>query len=138
YLPYQVRRADRAELWEPVKFGEPTPLVEMPVSWSLDDFPHFEFSRTRAGLLPGLMNAELVGRNWYADYRWMTEHYDWGVITYTMHPHVIGRGHRMLMLESLVSELASSGATFVTLEEAVMAYRERWPGGLSELQPPPQ
>ena len=132
YLPYQVRRDDVAELWEPVRFGEATPLVEMPVSWSLDDFPAFEFSRTRAGLLPGLMNAELVGRNWYADYRWMAEHYEWGVITYTMHPHVIGRGHRMLMLESLVTELSNTGATFVTMEEAAMAYRERWPRGRSE------
>ena len=132
YLPYQARHNDEAELWEPVRFGEATPLVEMPVSWSLDDFPVFEFSRTRAGLLPGLANAELVGRNWYADFRYMAERFEWGVITYTMHPHVIGRGHRMHMLEILISELAETGAKFVTLEEAVVAYRERWPEGRAE------
>ena len=132
HLPYQVRQGDEAELWEPVRFGESTPLVEMPVSWSLDDFPVFEFSRTRAGLLPGLANAELVGRNWYADFRYMAERFEWGVITYTMHPHVIGRGHRMHMLEILISELAETGAKFVTLEEAVVAYRERWPEGRAE------
>jgi hypothetical protein len=39
----------------------------------------------------------------------------------------------MLMLESLINELSSTGARFVTMEEAVMAYRERWPRGRSEL-----
>ena len=29
---------------------------------------------------------------------------DWGVLTYTMHPYVIGRGYRMLALEDLVDE----------------------------------
>ena len=29
---------------------------------------------------------------------------DWGVLTYTMHPYVIGRGYRMLALEDLVGE----------------------------------
>ena len=31
---------------------------------------------------------------------------DWGVLTYTMHPYVIGRGYRMLALEDLVDKLA--------------------------------
>jgi len=125
YLPYPAPRTDEAPLYEPVRFGAPTALVEMPISWSLDDFPAFEFSRTRSGLLPGLMNAEAVGQNWLADYRYMAREHDWGVITYTMHPHVIGRGHRMLMLETLVDRLAAEGARFVTMEQAVQAWRGR-------------
>ena len=125
YLPYPAPRPDEAPLMAPVRFGAPTALVEMPISWSLDDFPAFEFSRTRAGLLPGLMNAEAVGQNWLADFRYMARDSDWGVITYTMHPHVIGRGHRMLMLEGLVERLAAEGARFVTMEEAVAAWQAR-------------
>ncbi len=125
YLPYPAPRPDEAPLLEPVRFGEPTRLVEMPISWSLDDFPAFEFSLTRGGLLPGLMNAELVGQNWLADFRYMQARYDWGVITYTMHPHVIGRGHRMLMLEQLVDRIWGSGGRFVTMEAAVAAWRAR-------------
>ena len=34
---------------------------------------------------------------------------DWGVLTYTMHPYVIGRGYRMLALEWLVDKLAKRG-----------------------------
>jgi peptidoglycan/xylan/chitin deacetylase (PgdA/CDA1 family) len=125
YLPYRAPRPDAAPLMAPVRFGAPTALVEMPISWSLDDFPAFEFSRTRSGLLPGLMNADLVGQNWLADFRYMARDYDWGVITYTMHPHVIGRGHRMLMLEALVERLAAEGARFVTMEAAVAAWQAR-------------
>jgi len=130
YLPYQARDGDVASLLEPMRFGAPTALVEAPISWSLDDYPAFEFSQTRSGVLPGLMNAELVGQNWFADFRYMAGHYDWGVITYTMHPHVIGRGHRMLMLEGLIEKLAAAGARFVTMEEAVAEYRAKFPQGL--------
>ena len=30
---------------------------------------------------------------------------DFGILTYTFHPHVIGRGHRMMMLERLIQRL---------------------------------
>jgi peptidoglycan-N-acetylglucosamine deacetylase len=43
---------------------------------------------------------------------------DWGVLTYTMHPYVIGRGHRMLMLEKLVDRFVKEGAVFMTMEAA--------------------
>ena len=43
---------------------------------------------------------------------------DWGVLTYTMHPYVIGRGYRMLALEDFVDKLAREGAVFMTMEQA--------------------
>ena len=91
YLPYPARDRDVATLEAPLVFGPDTALVEMPISWSLDDFPVFEFSRTPFGILPGLMNTDLVLANWFADFAYMAQHYDWGVLTYTFHPHVIGR-----------------------------------------------
>ena len=132
YLPYQARDGDETPLEAPIRFGADTALVEMPISWSLDDYPVFEFSRTPTGILPGLMNADLVLGNWFADFQYMAQHYDWGVLTYTFHPHVIGRGHRMAMLETLIGKLKGAGATFVTMEDAVGEYRARYPEGRSE------
>jgi peptidoglycan/xylan/chitin deacetylase (PgdA/CDA1 family) len=132
YLPYQARDGDQAPLQAPMVFGPDTSLVEMPISWSLDDYPAFEFSASARGILPGLMNADLVLGNWLGDFRYMAQHYDWGVLTYTFHPHVIGRGHRMLMLESLIVKLAAAGATFLTMEAAVAEYRKQFPAGRSE------
>src|SRR5688572_31349822 len=56
--PYRVRRNDVNTLEAPAVFGECTRLIEMPVSWSLDDYPHFEFVRTRESILPGLRSEE--------------------------------------------------------------------------------
>lgn len=125
YTPYPARRGDVAALDEPFVFGEATRLVEMPISWSLDDYPHFEFVRTRESVLPGLMAAGDVLQNWLDDFRYMTRTTDWGVLTYTCHPFVIGRGHRMLMLERLIEGLSDQGAVFLTMAEAVDEYLDR-------------
>ena len=119
YIPYQARNNDRISLLEPMEFGPDTPLVEMPISWAMDDYPHFEYTRSEAGILPGGMNARLVIENFINEFRYMKKHNDWGVLTYTFHPNVIGRGHRMLMLEHMIDTLRAEGATFVTMETAV-------------------
>ena len=129
--PYQARHGDEISLLEPIRFGPDTPLVEMPVSWSLDDYPHFEFMRTEQTILPGLMNARSVFQNFADEFTYMKQHNDWGVLTYTFHPHVVGRGQRMLALEWFVEMLGNQGARFVTMEAAVAAYRSRYPGGIS-------
>ena len=129
-LPYQVRQGDRVELLTPMVFGQDTRLVELPIHWSLDDFPHFEYTRSDAGILPGNMVATHVLENWLGDFAWMKRMNQWGVLTYTFHPHVIGRGHRMLVLERLIHALREDGATFVTMEAGVArlpARVSRWP-----------
>lgn len=118
YIPYRARRGDHVKLGEAYRFGEETSLIEMPISWSLDDHPHFEYLRTPHGIMPGLQNARLVMQNWYDEFLYMKKSVDWGVLTYTMHPYVIGRGYRMLNLEDLVDKLARDGAVFMTMEEA--------------------
>jgi len=123
--PYRVRQGDVVELGQPMVFGQETDLIEMPISWSLDDFPHFEFLRLPNSVTPGLQNASGVLENWLNDFEYMRRTCDWGVLTYTCHPYVIGRGHRMLMLESLIEGLIEKGATFVTMEDAVHAYLAR-------------
>jgi peptidoglycan/xylan/chitin deacetylase (PgdA/CDA1 family) len=118
YWPYRARRNDVAELGQPFRFGPETALIEMPISWSLDDFPHFEFVRTPTTVLPGLHSARTVMQNWHDEFLYMKKSVDWGVLTYTMHPYVIGRGYRMLAFEDLVAKLARDGAVFMTMEDA--------------------
>ena len=127
YTPYRVRSGDVIELEKPAVFGPETPLIEMPVSWTLDDYPHFEFIRTPTWILPGNMNANRVLDNWVNDFVYLRDHLDWGVITYTFHPFVIGRGHRMLVLEKLIQTLKDGGAVFMKLEDAAAEYAQRAP-----------
>ena len=125
YWPYRARRGDRVELGKPFGFGEETALIEMPISWSLDDYPHFEFVRTATTVLPGLHSARTVMENWLDEFRYMRQSVDWGVLTYTMHPYVIGRGYRMLALEGLMKDLQRAGAVFMTMEDAAKEAQER-------------
>lgn len=125
YAPYRARRGDVAKIGEPFHFGEQTALMEMPISWSLDDYPHFEFVRTESTILAGLQPARAVMQNWLDEFLYMKKTVEWGVLTYTMHPYVIGRGYRMLALEQMVDKLGSEGAVFMTLENAARE-AEQW------------
>ena len=125
YWPYRARRGDLAELGKPFGFGAETALIEMPISWSLDDYPHFEFVRTPTTVLPGLQSARTVMETWRDEFSYMQRTVEWGVLTYTMHPYVIGRGYRMLALEGLVNDLAAAGAVFMTMEAAAAEAQTR-------------
>jgi len=120
YLPYFARRSDQI-LEDRIIFGPETELIELPVSWSLDDFPHFEYYRGG-----GLQTASSVMENWLGDFQFMCSETDWGVLTYTFHPFVIGRGHRLVMFDEFVRELLALGAEFVTAEEAVLEFQNRF------------
>ena len=127
HTPYRVRLGDVIELEKPAVFGQATKLIEMPVSWTLDDYPYFEFVRTKQTILPGLANASHVLENWVNDFRYMKASVDWGILNYTFHPFVIGRGHRMMALESLLRTLTEQGAQFMTVEQAALAYDRKFP-----------
>lgn len=118
YRPYRARRGDVVELGKPLGFGEETSLVEMPISWTMDDHPHFEFMRLPNSVMPGLQSPRTVLEGWRDEFLYMKKSVDWGVLTYTMHPYVIGRGYRMLHFEQLVDRLVHEGAVFMTMEEA--------------------
>ena len=118
YIPYQTRVGDKFSLGEVYEYGEETKLLEIPISWSLDAHPHFEFFRTPEFLMPGLNSARTVMDSWYDEFIYMKKSVDWGILTYTMHPYVIGRGFRMLALEALIDRLIKEDAVFMTMESA--------------------
>jgi peptidoglycan/xylan/chitin deacetylase (PgdA/CDA1 family) len=123
--PYHARQGDVVAADAPLVRGPTTRLVEMPISWSLDDHPHFEFLRVGPSVMPGLANASAVLENFVDDFAYMVRTTEWGVLTYTFHPYVIGRGHRMMMLERLIDRLTELGATFLALEDAVDRFTAR-------------
>jgi peptidoglycan-N-acetylglucosamine deacetylase len=127
YTPYRARTGDVIELEQPAAFGPQTRLIDIPVSWSLDDAPHFEVVRTPNWIQPGLMNADAVLGNWINDFTYMTQIQDWGVLTYTCHPYCIGRGHRIMMLEKLIQNLIERGAVFMTLRAVAEEFDRRSP-----------
>ncbi len=123
YVPYPVRQGDHVKLGEPVRFGTPTSLIEMPISWHLDDHPHFEYWRLPNTVNPGLQSARVVMDSWLDEFRYFKKATDFGILTYTMHPYVLGRGNRMMAFEGFVESLIKEGAEFMTMQDALKAGR---------------
>ena len=77
------------------------------------------------GRQPDTTSAVL--ETWLGDLDWALTHEPGGVLTYTMHPQVIGRGNRMLMLEQLLDEIEERDVGFTTLEKAANDWRADHP-----------
>ena len=121
YRLYRVRHGDRHSVMEGSRFGKEGSLVEVPVSWALDDWPHFEPSST--GDRDGLSAASKVLEIWTEELRYAHAHAPGGLLTVTMHPECIGRGHRMAMLERFIDAASVlDGVVFDRLDR----YVERW------------
>ena len=125
YTPYYARQGDVIELKQPAAFGRTTQLLELPIHWATDDSPHFEFMRTETSIRQGLRNANDVLGNWVNDYIYMRKTMEWGVLTYTCHPFISGRGHRILMLERLIQRLKDEGAVFQRMDHTADEFRSR-------------
>jgi len=110
--PYFVRKGDKwypinyskdPDTWmKPYEFGEETDLVEIPVSWYLDDLPPQMF-----------IKHPIYNYGWtHPDTVYLTlfkDHFDYlynrkgeGVLTITTHPDVSGRVQGILRLEKLI------------------------------------
>jgi peptidoglycan-N-acetylglucosamine deacetylase len=118
FSPYWCRQGDSYDYVSPYRFGQPVDLVEMPVTWGLDDFPAFEYVSLPNKLYPGLRSPEHVYDIWMGDFKYMIEHVPDGIFILTMHPQVIGRGHRMLFLERMLAEMVSTGVVFERMLDA--------------------
>lgn len=114
FHPYYLRRGDRFSATEPYVFGEVVPLVEVPPSWGLDDFPPLEFVW---GTNPGIATPRAVEELWREEFDFMVSHFDDGVFTLTCHPQIIGRGSRLEMLARLLNHFMAAGVRFARLDE---------------------
>jgi peptidoglycan/xylan/chitin deacetylase (PgdA/CDA1 family) len=128
FSPYYARTGIKAPIDRPYDFGEFVDIVEMPFSWSLDDHPVFEHTRSRRGVNPGLSDPDRVFQIWSGDFDYLYNKMKSGVFILTLHPQVIGRGHRLLMLEKLIEHMKShDGVSFRTLEAYAAAWKDANP-----------
>src|SRR5262245_41446345 len=115
YTPFHPRIGDRVSQTEPLDRGRESALWELPMSFELDDWLHFQFNfdpYRKRGAPPSA--ALVMSRDEFGS---MHEHVYGGVLTVCMHPQVIGRGHRVAMLERFVEHCLGAGARFASLAE---------------------
>ncbi|HVW70862.1 MAG TPA: polysaccharide deacetylase [Steroidobacteraceae bacterium] len=123
FYPYYLRSGDRWSKDDPYQFGRTTSLVELPVTWGLDDFPAFEFVM---GLMPGYNAPSAIREIWQGDFDYALANCPGGIFNLTLHPEVIARGHRIMMLEKLLRYMADQrGVTFRTMGEYAADWKSK-------------
>ena len=119
YRLYRVRHGDHHSVDHGTTWGAEGKLVQVPVYWALDDWPYFEPGPGRDGLSTPSKVLEI----WLGELHYAYEHAPGGLLTVTMHPECIGRGHRMTVFETFIEEAKSlGGVAFTRLDE----YVDRW------------
>ncbi|NEY91731.1 polysaccharide deacetylase family protein [Tabrizicola oligotrophica] len=124
FVPYYARVGDRYDTVSPYVFGRNVDVVELPVAWVMDDFPHFEFVDNDT---QGLSAPSKVEEIWRDEFTYASQVTPEGLWSITMHPQVIGRGHRMLMLDRLIRHIKANGGVFTTMGNYVDGWRAKNP-----------
>ena len=137
YFPHYLRKGDswtkidyakEAKDWmKPWQAGEVVELVELPVSWYLDDAPPMMFVKTFPNS-HGWVNPRDIEDIWRDQFDWIYRHHDYAVFTCTIHPDCAGKPQVLLMLERLFNHILShTGVRFVTMSEMAEDFKKRNP-----------
>jgi peptidoglycan/xylan/chitin deacetylase (PgdA/CDA1 family) len=132
YHCYFARQGDVLHRDRGYEFGRETDIVEIPVSWSWDDFPQFEFVSFPTFTANALANPSKVFEIWAQDVDFMVERVPDGVFDLTCHPQVIGRGHRIMLLERFIEHCRQyPSLRFARMAEVAEAFRATATGAAS-------
>jgi peptidoglycan/xylan/chitin deacetylase (PgdA/CDA1 family) len=82
-------------------------ILELPVHWSLDDWPRYGWSIDNGG---NAADPVELYSSWLAEFELAQA--ERRHITFTMHPEVIGRGQRFVQWQRLVEAIADTGAVW--------------------------
>ena len=106
----------------PYVHESPKGLVELPVSWILDDAPYFWFDEDSWN--KKIHSAADVRAIWQEEFTAAYE--SGGYLNLTMHPQIIGRPARIRMLDEFISWMKNFDAVrFATCNEVADQVRER-------------
>ena len=104
-------------------YEEKSDIVELPFSWELDDAPYCQFlwRPYRGGLAAPSRMLEI----WRAEFDWAYK--QGGVFVLTMHPQIIGRAHRIMLLDTFIEHIKShSNVWFTRCVDAAKHTRDEW------------
>jgi peptidoglycan/xylan/chitin deacetylase (PgdA/CDA1 family) len=105
--------------------GTRTDIVEVPGAWELTDSSHFLFAYSPV-YLTGLSAPSKVEEIWRADFDGAYEEGSDACYVLTMHPQIIGRHHRMAMLERVIGYiLEHDDVWFAQMVDIANLFRHR-------------
>jgi peptidoglycan/xylan/chitin deacetylase (PgdA/CDA1 family) len=110
--------------WDSSLMGDDRPyryegMLELPVHWSLDDWPHLHWKPGRGD---AFTSPQAFLDTWLAEFESARE--DRRHVTFTMHPEVIGRGYRAHLLDRLIASMQERGHVWFATHGDVAAWVE--------------
>jgi len=106
-------------------------VVEIPASWSLDDWPPLQYSGRSAGT-HGFVDVGVVQRSWEEQFDYFYREYESFVFCVSVHPQVSGRAHVMLMHERFLAFLKGhEGVEFCPCEKICEEFKAERLGGVT-------
>ena len=105
--------------YEVLAKGKSTGMIELPISWIVDDFPYY--GENGDGSLP---SPEAVFQIYKAEFD--TAYREKTLFILTNHPHISGHGSRVEQLDKLIAYMKTKpGVWFATLEEIAKYVKEQ-------------
>ena len=102
-------------------------ILELPVHWSLDDWPRFGWSIDFGG---NVVDPAEMFSSWTEEYR--NARAEGRHLVLTMHPEVIGRAYRLAYLERLLEVMANDGGVwFATMDQVAKHVQPQFAGSLA-------
>jgi peptidoglycan-N-acetylglucosamine deacetylase len=121
--PYWCRVDDVATQDEGFRWGTPVSLVELPVGWHLNDHPYFVRVEFPGVFNPGLRPPSEVIETWAGELDYLSAVARDGILIFTMHPQVIGRGQLLNVLRALLEGIRSRPSIRLT---TCLDYARAW------------
>lgn len=102
------------DAYEILLAGKPSGVIELPIAWILDDYPHLAVP---GGAMP---SPELVLQIFQSEFDSAYE--EGGLYVLTMHPHITGHRSRAAALDQLIAHMRSRPGVWFATHEQVARY----------------
>lgn len=126
----ETNMSKSAEAWmKPMTRMRPSKVIEIPASWTLDDWPPLQPIPGRAGA-QGFVDTHVVEKLWREQFDFAYREYDTFIFPISIHPQVSGKPHVILMHERLIEHINKhEGVEWMPLCEMAKEFQEgRIPG----------
>jgi peptidoglycan/xylan/chitin deacetylase (PgdA/CDA1 family) len=123
FTVYWARGYDEIRLDGPPVWGPRLDLVEIPLSWLMQDFIYYERNYGMPELT-GSSTPSQVEEIWTTQFDYMYDRVPGGVMTLVVHPDAVGWGARSVVLERFIEHVLSrEGSRFATCEMVADEFR---------------
>jgi peptidoglycan/xylan/chitin deacetylase (PgdA/CDA1 family) len=99
--------------------GADSGVIELPVSWELDDAPYYLFN-IKPTYRRGMADPDMVVRVWQREFDWAYRESSFYLLT--LHPQITGRGYRMDALGQVLDYIKKYPDVWITTHKEIAEF----------------